>query len=185
MTRVVAGRFRGRRLEVPTGRDVRPTTDRMRERVFSMLMHSRYPDLAGARVADIFAGTGALGLEALSRGAAHATFVEQARPSIQCIKANIASLQVANETTVLPVDARKLPSVKAPFDFVFLDPPYRMGLIDPTLKALAAGDWLAQDCAIIAELAADEDFSHPDGFTLVDERIQGQQRMTFLTFSKK
>ncbi len=150
-----------------------------------MLMHPRYPDMAGARVADVFAGTGALGLEALSRGAKHATFVEQAHPSLQCIKANIASLKVASETTVVAADAKRLPPATAPCDFVFLDPPYRMGLLDPTLKTLSNSGWLAQDSAIIAELASDEDLDLPDGFTLVDERIQGQQRMVFLTFSKK
>lgn len=185
MTRIVAGRHRGRRLEVPKGRDVRPTTDRMRERVFSMLMHPRYPDMAGARVADIFAGTGALGLEALSRGAEHVTFVEQARPSLQCIKTNIASLGAEGETRVLPVNAKNLPAAKAPCEFVFLDPPYRMGLLAPTLASLIGGGWLADGSAVIAELASDEACQFPEELTLVDERIQGQQRMVFLTFSKK
>ncbi|NVJ71136.1 MAG: 16S rRNA (guanine(966)-N(2))-methyltransferase RsmD [Alphaproteobacteria bacterium] len=181
MTRIVAGRFRARRLEVPKGRDVRPTTDRMRERLFSMLMHSRYPDMEGARVADIFAGTGALGLEALSRGAAHATFIEQARPSLDCIKRNIETLGVQAETTLLPKNATALPDAKEPCDFIFMDPPYRKGLVIPTLERLLEKGWLATDGAIICELGSDEDITAPDGLVVLDDRTQGQQRILILT----
>jgi 16S rRNA (guanine966-N2)-methyltransferase len=185
MTRIVAGRLKGRRLSVPKGRDVRPTTDRMRERVFSMLMHPRYPALAGARVADLFAGTGALGLEALSRGADHVTFVEQARASQACIRDNIAALDVAAQTTLLPVSAVKLPASKASCDIIFMDPPYRMGLVEPALAALLSGGWLAPGGVIVAELADDDDSRFPAPLELVDERSQGQQRMVFLSFPEK
>ncbi|MCJ9428472.1 16S rRNA (guanine(966)-N(2))-methyltransferase RsmD [Kordiimonas marina] len=180
MTRIIAGRHKGRRLDVPPGKDIRPTTDRMRERVFSMLMHRRYPDMAGARVADLFAGTGALGLEALSRGAAHITFVEQAPASLQCLKANIATLHAEAETTVLRANAGALPTSKDAHDFIFMDPPYRMGLVRPALDAILRGGWLAEDGAIICELARDDDTDFPEALELVDERQQGQQRIVFL-----
>jgi len=180
MTRIIAGRHKGRRLDVPAGRNIRPTTDRMRERVFSMLMHSRYPDMVGARVADLFAGTGALGLEALSRGAAHVTFVEQAATSLQCLKANIAALQAGADTTVLRTNASTLPPARGAHDVIFMDPPYRMGLVRPALDAVLKGGWLAEDGVIVCELARDDDTEFPQELALVDERQQGQQRIVFL-----
>ena len=181
MTRIIAGRFKGRRLEVPKGRDIRPTTDRMRERLFSMLMHSRYPDMRGAHVADLFAGTGGLGLEALSRGAAHVTFVEKARGSLDCLKGNIDTLGVGSEVAVLPVDASKLPQARTRFDIIFMDPPYRMDLVRPTLDAILAGGWLAEDGVIVCELATDDRTEFPESLSLSDERSQGQQRIVFLS----
>ena len=180
MTRIIAGRFKGRRLEVPKGLDIRPTTDRMRERLFSMLMHSRYPDMTGAHVADLFAGTGALGLEALSRGAAHVTFLEKARTSLDCLKGNIATLGAGAEVTILPADASRLPVARNRFDIIFMDPPYRMGLVRPTLDTALAGGWLAEDGVIVCELASDDATEFPENLTLVDERTQGQQRIVFL-----
>ncbi|NVJ96975.1 MAG: 16S rRNA (guanine(966)-N(2))-methyltransferase RsmD [Alphaproteobacteria bacterium] len=180
MTRIVAGRFRGRRLEVPKGRDVRPTTDRMRERLFSMLMHGRYPDMDGATVADIFAGTGALGFEALSRGAHHVTFVEKARPSLDCIRANMDSLGVPEETTVLAKSATTLPDAVRPCDFIFMDPPYRQNLVLPSLTRILDGGWLTEGGVIICELASDETITFPTPLEIVDERTQGQQRVVFL-----
>lgn len=180
MTRIIAGRFKGRRLDVPKGMDIRPTTDRMRERLFSMLMHSRYPDMQGAVVADLFAGTGALGLEALSRGAAQVTFAEKARASLDCLKGNIATLGAADEVTILPADASKLPHARERCDVIFMDPPYRMGLVRPTLDAILAGGWLAEDGVIVCELATDDRTEFPENLTLVDERSQGQQRVAFL-----
>lgn len=180
MTRIIAGRFKGRRLEVPKGRDIRPTTDRMRERLFSMLMHARYPDLDGANVADLFAGTGALGLEALSRGAAHVTFAEKARASLDCLKGNISALKAGNEVSVLPIDASKLPPARTACDIIFMDPPYRMGLVRPTLEAVLSGGWLAEGGVIVCELATDDGTEFPATLEVVDERSQGQQRVVFL-----
>lgn len=180
MTRIIAGLYRGRRLNVPDGRDIRPTTDRMRERLFSMLTHSRYPDMQGAKVLDLFAGTGALGLEALSRGAAHATFVEKARTSLDCIKGNIEALKAQADCTVMPLDASKLPPAKETFDFIFMDPPYRQGLVSPTLEAITAGDWLSRDGVIVCELASDDSSELPTGLQTLDDRKQGQQRIIFL-----
>ncbi|UTW54849.1 16S rRNA (guanine(966)-N(2))-methyltransferase RsmD [Kordiimonas sp. SCSIO 12610] len=180
MTRIIAGKYRGRKLKVAEGRDIRPTTDRMRERVFSMLGHHRYPDMHDARVADLFAGTGALGLEALSRGARHITFVEKSQSSLDNLDHNISSLDVRDHVTVLKVSARALPPISDPYDFIFMDPPYRMGLLEPTLERITSSKWLSNDGVIIAELASDDDIDFTDSLELVDERIQGQQRVVFL-----
>jgi 16S rRNA (guanine966-N2)-methyltransferase len=179
MSRIVAGRFRGRRLEVPAGRTVRPTTDRMRERVFSMLMHGRYPDMHGARVADLFAGTGALGLEALSRGAEHITFVEKATQSIACIRKNIGALKADSACNILQVNATSLPQTGDPFDFIFMDPPYHQDLVTQALEGILAQDWLAPEGVIICELGSDETLNLPSELDLVDERTQGAQRIIF------
>lgn len=184
MTRIIAGEYRGRRLEVPKGRDVRPTTDRMRERLFSILAHHRYPDMEGARVADLFAGTGALGLEALSRGAAHVTFVEQARPSLNVLRINIASLKAEKTTKIFSGCATRLAKSNESFDFVFMDPPYRQGLILPALKALEQQGWVTSGSVVICELATDDIFEVPDKFDLLDDRTQGQQRVLILGMSE-
>jgi len=182
MTRIISGRFRGRRLTVPDGTDIRPTTDRMRERLFSMLGHGRYPALAGARVADLFAGTGALGIEALSRGAAHVTFVEQARGSLACLRTNIETVKSeANETTIIALDAAAVSCAEQPFDFIFLDPPYRKGLVLPTLNRLLEMNWVHGETAIICELASDDPVEVPEGLCIVDDRKQGQQRILILS----
>tara|TARA_R110002096_G_scaffold177713_6_gene354483 strand:+ start:617 stop:1171 length:555 start_codon:yes stop_codon:yes gene_type:complete len=182
MSRIIAGKFRGRRLSIPKGRDIRPTTDRMRERLFSMLEHSRYPNMQEARVADLFAGTGALGLEALSRGAAHTTFVEKAPTSIRTLKDNIAVLDVADYTKILQISASALPKVAVPCDFIFMDPPYRQNLVEPTLKSILTGNWLEKNGTIICELATDDTLTLPSEFEIIDERSQGQQRVIFITF---
>ena len=183
MTRIIAGRFRGRRLTVPSGKDVRPTTDRMRERLFSILGHQRYPAMAGAQIADLFAGTGALGLEALSRGAAHVTFVEKARSSLDCLRSNITSLDVAADTAIIASDATIVGPPNKPFDFIFLDPPYRQGMLPLTLDRLITGGWLKDNTCLICELAADEPVDLPSGLDITDDRQQGKQRLLILTQS--
>lgn len=160
---------------------MRPTTDRMRERVFSMLDHGRYPDMNGARVADLFAGTGALGLEALSRGAAQITFVEKSPESIAYLKANITALGVASETDIIQKSARDLPTAIAPYDFIFMDPPYHKDLVEPTLESLLSAHWLTEGSAIICELARGDALVLPAGLEIIDERSQGKQRVVFLS----
>lgn len=184
MSRIIAGKYRGRRLSIPKGRDIRPTTDRMRERLFSMLTHSRYPDMQGALVADLFAGTGALGLEALSRGADNVIFVEKAPASVTVLKENIAALDAAADTKIINSNASILSPAPAPCDFIFMDPPYRQGLVEPTLERLLAGNWLEKDGVIICELASDEDLTLPASLEIIDERTQGQQRVIFLNLKK-
>jgi len=120
--RVIAGKFRGRRLVAPRGLHTRPTSDRVRESLFAML-----GDVGAARVADLYAGSGALGIEALSRGASHVTFVEPARPAVECIRRNLRSLGLEHATSVLPLAlerAGKALSANAPYDLVFCDPPW-------------------------------------------------------------
>ncbi len=184
MSRIIAGKYRGRRLSIPKGRDIRPTTDRMRERLFSMLEHSRYPNMQDARVGDLFAGTGALGLEALSRGAAHVTFVEKAPTSIDTIKSNVDTLGVTNNIKLLRSSAAALPKAADACDFIFMDPPYRQGLVAPTLQSILTGDWLAEDGVIICEQAVDDPLDLPAELEIIDERTQGQQRVIFLNLKK-
>jgi len=183
--RIVGGSLRGRRLAAPPGPDIRPTADRAREALFNILQHSSLmtAKLAGSRILDVFAGTGAIACEALSRGAAHATLVEQDRAALACARANLAALGLAERASVLQEDATRLPHAPQPASFAYLDPPYRSGLAAPALLGLAAGGWLAQDALVVVELAAREDFATPDRFVLRDERRYGAARLVFLTLS--
>ena len=182
--RIVAGKHRGRTLATPEGRDIRPTSERLREAVFNILAHS-VPSLpAEARVLDVFAGTGALGLEALSRGAAHVTFIETDKTATRLIRYNLATLGEAENANLLARDAGQPGAAPAgaPADLAFLDPPYRSGLAEPALAALGAGGWLAEGARIIIELAHDEDFTSPSGFVEDDRRTYGKSRVVFLTW---
>ena len=181
--RIIAGKYRGRKLHAPSDMDIRPTTDKMRERIFSMLQHSRYPGLHGARVLDVFAGTGALGLEALSRGAGHITFVEKSTKSIALLNKNISSMKVGDETTIIKSRASSVKTTTNPCDFIFMDPPYGKGLLEPSIIHLLENGWLADRGVIIAELGSNETLEVPDTLTLIDERKQGNQRILFLVKS--
>lgn len=184
--RIIAGRFRGRAL-TPVGKgdpgaQLRPTSDRTRESLFSMLAGGRFGDpLTGARVLDLFAGTGALGLEALSRGAGHVTFVENGRAGLALLRQNIAALEVAGEAECLACDARRLPLCPGPpASLVFLDPPYGQALGLPALQAAQSAAWLAPGALVIWEEAAEQ--SAPPGFTRRDSRRYGDTVLTFLEF---
>lgn len=181
--RIVGGSLRGRRLEVPPGDALRPTSDRAREALFNILQHSTLmtAPLAGTTMLDLFAGTGAIACEALSRGAAHATLVDQDRAALACARRNLDALGLAERATVLQVNATHLPAAARPAGFAYLDPPYRSGLAAPALASLAAGGWLAPGALAVIELAAREDFAPPDGFVLRDERRYGAARLVFLT----
>ncbi len=151
--RIIAGQWRGRVLAAPPGQKTRPTAERVRQALFDRLMHAPWGGralLEGARVLDVFAGTGALGLEALSRGAAHATFMEQDRAALNALHANIAACGA--HATVLPGDARRPPKGEG-CTLVFLDPPYGQDLLRPTLAALEAAGWLAAEALLLAESA--------------------------------
>lgn len=180
--RIVAGRFKGRALTSPTGQATRPTSDRARAAIFNMLEHSSWRrPLAGARVIDLFAGTGALGLEALSRGAASALFVETGPAAVAALRSNIAALGVGPAARILERDAARLPPhAGSPHDLAFLDAPYRKGLTEAALAALGLGGWLAPDATVIAEQAADEPALEPDGFEPLDIRRYGAARVTVL-----
>jgi 16S rRNA (guanine966-N2)-methyltransferase len=183
--RIVGGNLKGRTLKAPTGADVRPTSDRARESLFNVLLNGRNAiDLNGARVLDVFAGTGALGLEALSRGAAHAVFMDNNRPSIACIKDNAETFGVTGDISIISNDARmvgKPPPVLAKgADVVFLDPPYHQDLVIPSLERLFNQGWIDENCMIVAETEAGYELPPIVRFDEVDSRKYGAARITFL-----
>ncbi len=178
--RIVAGRHRGRRLVAPVGGTARPTADRARQALFNILAHGGGVTLAGARVVDLFAGTGALGLEALSQGAAHAWFIESHPAALAALAANIAALGEAERTTVIRADATRPPAAIQPCSLALLDPPYHSDLAGPCLAALARGGWLAEEALAVVEVAAREPFAAPAGFVVEEERGYGAARLVFL-----
>ena len=182
--RIVGGKHRGRRLLAPPGDAVRPTSDRAREALFNILSHGRLAanglPFAGAIVLDAFAGTGALGLEALSRGAAEAVFIERDREALANLRRNIETLGETTRTRIMPGDATRPPRGTATCAVAFLDPPYRSGLAGPALTALAAAGWLTPEALVVIETAASEEFPPGEGFTLLDERVYGAARLAFL-----
>ena len=178
--RIIAGRHRGRRLAAPPGATTRPTADRVRQALFDMLWHAPWAGRAvieGARVLDAFAGTGALGLEALSRGAAHATFLETDRAALAALRANIAACGEEARATVLPDDATRPPPAALPCSLVFLDPPYGQGLIARALPALATAGWIAPGALVSAEFGGGDLALPPPGFAPLAERAHGAARL--------
>ncbi len=178
--RIVAGSHRGRHLAPPPGRVARPTADRAREALFNILAHSPHVTLAGARVVDCFAGSGALGLEALSRGAAHAWFLETHPGSLAACQANVETLGEAARAHVIKADATRPPPAPAPCSLALLDAPYHSGLSGPCLEGLARQGWLEAGALCVVEVAAKEDFAPPAGFAVADERTYGAARLVFV-----
>jgi len=183
--RIVGGVYRGRALRAPEGQATRPTSDRARESLFNILEHAPWSrGVAGARVLDLFAGSGALGLEALSRGADFALFVETDAAARGAIRDNIETLGVFGATRVHRRDAtdlgQKPAGLGAPFSLVFLDPPYGQGLAQTALTRLTLGGWIAPDALIVAEQGAAETLEAP-GFTEHDARIYGAALLRFLS----
>lgn len=181
--RIIAGKYRGTVLaDVGKGdadAHLRPTSDRVRESLFSMLTH--HDVIIGARVLDVFAGTGALGLEALSRGAREVCFIENGRVGQKLITQNIAKLKVEDETTLMRNDATGLGAwIAAPFDLVFLDPPYGKGMGQVALSALRNGGWLALGAMIVWEENAP--MNAPTGFQRIDKRKYGDTHVTLLRY---
>jgi len=184
--RIVAGRHRGRALAAPGDVALRPTADRVREALFNVLVHGLEVELDGATVLDLFAGTGALGLEALSRGAAQAVFVDMAPASLALIRDNVATLGEEERVQVLRRDAARLgapPAGMRPAALAFLDPPYGENLAPPALAAAAERGWLAPGAICVVETRRDEDFAAPEGFAERDQRSYGGTRLYFLEFS--
>jgi len=180
--RIVGGRLGGRTLASPKSQNVRPTSDRLRESLFNILAH-RYGDpIAGARVLDLFAGTGALGLEAMSRGAAFALLIDDGAEARALIRQNVEALGLGGVTRVFRRDATKLGAVhpNAPFGLVFLDPPYRKGLAEGALASLRDGGWLAPDALAIVEEATDAEFAAPPGYAEIERRHYDDTEFTFL-----
>lgn len=183
--RIVSGKFKGRAIKTPEGRTTRPTSDRTRESIFNVLAHAEWaPSLEGLRVMDIFAGSGALGFEAISRGAAFCLFVETDAQARGVIRDNIETFQLFGITRIhrrSAVDLGAKPAgVGAPFDMVFMDPPYAYNLVPPALEQLIAGDWLKPDALVIAETSVDEPPPETPGWDVLDARDYGAARVSFL-----
>lgn len=182
--RIVGGKFRGRAIAAPAGRDTRPTSDRAREALFNILAHAPWsPGLEGRRVLDLFAGSGALGFEAISRGASFALFVETDASARGALRDNIEALGLFGATRIHRRDAADLGQKPAnlgdPFDLVFMDPPYHKGLGEAALAKLVPGGWIGAEALIVLECAADES---PEivGYATLDEREYGAAKVLFL-----
>jgi 16S rRNA (guanine966-N2)-methyltransferase len=185
--RITGGKLGGRRLVAPDDERIRPTSDRTRQAIFNMLMHKDFGigfQLADAAVLDLFAGTGALGIEALSHGARWCLLVDDNADSRAIARENVEALGLTGVTKIWRRDATELgplgPGAGGPFDLVFLDPPYRKGLVPKALASLKAGGWLKPKALIVAETDAKEELDAP-GFTLIDARHYGETRVRFLT----
>lgn len=180
--RIVGGDFRGRPLAAPRTSSIRPTTDRTREAVFNVLAHRFADRLVGARVLDLFAGTGALGLEALSRGAAYCVFIEESSEGRGLIRTNVETFGLTGRTKVFRRDATSLgeAGTMAPFGLVFADPPYGKGLGEAALASARAGGWLAPGALCVVEEAASAAFAPGEGFEIVDERAYGDTIIRFV-----
>jgi 16S rRNA (guanine966-N2)-methyltransferase len=179
--RVVGGKLRGRPLKGPLSAAIRPTADRLRESIFNILVHAYGDPIAGARVLDLFAGTGALGIEALSRGARFALFVEDVAEARALIRTNVEALGLTGVTRIFRRDATKLGDAKPidPFDLVFCDPPYGRGLAEQALAAARTGGWLAPEAIVVVEEATDANFTAPEGFEEIERRSYDDTQIIF------
>ncbi|MDZ4762009.1 MAG: 16S rRNA (guanine(966)-N(2))-methyltransferase RsmD [Alphaproteobacteria bacterium] len=183
--RIVGGRFKGRAIRTPDGTTTRPTSDRARESIFNVLAHADWaPEIEGARVIDVFAGSGALGLEALSRGASFCLFVETASAARGCIRDNADTLQLFGVTRIHRRSATDLGAkpagLGAPFNLVLMDPPYGYELAAPALEQLKRGAWTTPDALAVVETEADAAAPVTPGWRLQDERVYGAARISFL-----
>ena len=182
--RIVSGRLRGRNIATPSGRNTRPTSDQTRESVFNILKHAEWaPPLDGAIVADIFAGSGALGLEAISRGAEFCLFVETEPKARASIRANIEKMKISEDTRLHRYDATRLKiapgNLRGKFTHIFMDPPYNKGLWKPVLSRLKQQDLLAKNGVIILEESVDAEIK-PNGFEVLEDKNWGAARVLFM-----
>jgi 16S rRNA (guanine966-N2)-methyltransferase len=184
--RVVGGALRGRAITAPKSKSIRPTADRLREALFNILVHTFDDPVAGTRVLDLFAGTGALGIEALSRGAAFALFVDDGAEARALLRENVAALGLGGISKVFRRDATKLgaPQPLAPFSLAFLDPPYGQGLASAALDTARAGGWLTPEALIVVEEATKAQFASPEGFREIDRRRYDDTEFVFLRLSE-
>jgi 16S rRNA (guanine966-N2)-methyltransferase len=182
--RIVGGRWRGRSLSGPKSDAIRPTSDRLRETIFNILQHSYDDPVEGARVLDLFAGTGAMGLEALSRGAAFALFVDEGAEARSLIRENVETLGVGGATRLFRRDATRMGAAapNAPFSLVFCDPPYGHDLAPKALRSCAEGGWLTPDALVVVEEAQGLDVALPEGFKELDRRDYGDTTVMFGRF---
>ena len=185
--RIVGGKFKGRPIAAPAGRETRPTSDRAREALFNVLTHAPWSSgIEGARVLDLFAGSGALGLEAMSRGAAFALFVDTDPAARGAVRDNIEALGLFGVTRTHCRDATDLGARPAglgePFNLVFADPPYGKSLGEAALAGLALGNWIGSDAIIVFECSVEETPATPD-FETLDERVYGAAKILFLSWT--
>ena len=181
--RIVGGKFKGQTLATPSGRNTRPTSERVREAIFNILAHGAAAvPMEGVRVLDLFAGTGALGLEALSRGARFCQFVDERVEARGIIRRNADVLGVTGVCKIWRRDATRLgPSApQPPFDLVFIDPPYGRGLGEAALASLVEGGWLAANAMVVLEESARAEISVPDRLSPEEERFYGDTKIIFL-----
>jgi 16S rRNA (guanine966-N2)-methyltransferase len=180
--RVVGGRLKGRNIAAPASRDIRPTADRLRESVFNILVHAYDNPIDGARVLDLFAGTGALGIEAVSRGAAFTLFVDNGAEARALLRNNVESLALGGVTKVYRRDATDLGPAHPvlPFSLAFLDPPYGKGLAEKSLGSLRDGGWLVPGALVVVEEAKAAAFVAPEGFEELERRTYDDTEFVFL-----
>ena len=182
--RIVAGQFRGRNLVAPPGSATRPTGDRTRQALFNILEHgglaAEGSPIAGSVVLDAFAGTGALGLEALSRGASRAFFFEQVPAALACLRQNIQALGQGEQCAVFAGDVLRPPRPPGPCTLVFLDPPYHQGLVPAALDQLTRNGWIDTGALVVAEIGAEEGLTPTQEFTILDKRLYGASQLLFL-----
>ena len=185
--RVVGGRLKGRSLASPSSREIRPTADRLRESVFNILIHAYDDPIQDARVLDLFAGTGALGLEAVSRGAKFALFVDNGAEARALLRNNVEALGLGGVTKVYRRDATNLGPAHPvePFSLAFLDPPYGKGLAQQAMASLRDGGWLTPGALVVVEEAKAAAFVAPDGFVELERRAYDDTEFVFLKVTAK
>jgi 16S rRNA (guanine966-N2)-methyltransferase len=183
--RIVGGRFRGRAIKGPHSDAIRPTSDRLRETIFNVLAHSYGDPVEGARVLDLFAGTGAMGLEALSRGAAFALFVDDGAQARGLIRENVEALGVGGETRLFRRDATRMGQAapNAPFSLVFCDPPYGKDFAPRALRSCAEGGWLSPGAIVVVEEAQGVPVMLPDGLKELERRDYGETKVVFARYT--
>jgi 16S rRNA (guanine966-N2)-methyltransferase len=183
--RIVGGRLRGRALAAPKSQAIRPTADRLREALFNILMHAYGDPITGARVLDLFAGTGALGLEAVSRGAAFALFIDDGAEARALLRQNVEALGLAAVTKIFRRDATKLgPAYPvAPFSLMFLDPPYGKGLAERALDSAREGEWVTSDALFVVEESIGA-FKTPPEFEEIERRAYDDTEFAILRVNR-
>lgn len=181
--RIIAGQYKGRKLLTPEDNRIRPTSDRTRESVFNLLMHGAYAGEAiiDQHVVDVCCGTGALGLEALSRGARIATFIDKDKRSLELAKQNALHLGAVSTTFFVPADATRLPAAREAASLVLFDAPYDAPILAPTYASLRAGGWLTRGTLLVAELPRAAETPVLEGAALTDERQYGKTRIVIFT----
>ncbi len=183
--RIISGKHRGRRIQMHDNAHIRPTSGRTREAIFNILTHASFgrdgeSPLVGKRIVDIFCGTGGLGLEALSRGAEHVTFIDQNGASLALARQNVQTFKEEANTQFIRSDSTLLPPATFPCTVAFADPPYNKGMAAPALKSLKANGWLEDEAIVVLELHAKELMQVPEGFELMDERTYGNSKVLIL-----